>query len=59
MQKEISEDITEIEKKYPMTYAVLDNAADRILSWNNVTNQAKTRKQVEIAKVLMALMKTL
>ncbi len=49
----------DVEQRYPMTYAVLRNAADRISNWKNVTPQAKTRKRVEIAKVVVALSNTL
>ena len=48
-----------IEQKYPMTFAVLRNAGKRIMDWKNVTPQAKTRKRVEIAKVIVALMETM
>ena len=48
-----------VEQRYPMTYAVLRNAIDRIASWKNVTPQAKTRKQAEIAVVIVALLNTL
>lgn len=49
----------EVEQRYPMTYSVLRNATDRISSWKNVTPQAKTRKQAEIAVVIVALSNTL
>lgn len=48
-----------IEQKYPMTYAVLRNAADRISNWKNVTPKAKLRKEIEIANVVTALISTL
>ena len=48
-----------VEQRYPITMAVLRNAADRITNWKNVTLQAKTRKRVEIAKVVVALSNTL
>ncbi len=41
-----------VEQRYPMTFAVLRNAGKRIMDWKNVTPQAKTRKRVEIAKVM-------
>lgn len=49
----------DVEQRYPMTFAVLRNAADRISNWKNVTPQAKTRKRIEIAKVVVALINTL
>jgi hypothetical protein len=49
----------DIQKRYPMTYAVLRNAADRITNWKNVTKQAKTRKRMEIANIVIALSNTL
>lgn len=49
----------DIQKRYPITWAVLRNASDRITNWKNVTLQAKTRKRVEIAKVVVALSNTL
>ncbi len=48
-----------VEQRYPITMAVLINAADRITNWKNVTPQAKTRKQSEIAVVIVALSNTL
>lgn len=48
-----------IEQRYPITWAVLRNAADRITNWKNVTPQAKTRKRMEIARVVVALSNTL
>ena len=48
-----------VEQRYPITMAVLRNAIDRIAGWKNVTPQAKTRKQVEIAVVIVALSNTL
>ena len=48
-----------VEQRYPMTFAVLRNAIDRIAGWKNVTPQAKTRKQCEIACVIVALSNTL
>lgn len=48
-----------VEQRYPITVAVLRNAADRITNWKNVTPQAKTRKRMEIAKVVVALSNTL
>lgn len=48
-----------VEQRYPITMAVLINAADRITNWKNVTPQAKTRKQAEIAGVIVALSNTL
>mgnify|MGYP007007162279 CR=1 FL=1 len=48
-----------VEQRYPITMAVLRNAIDRIASWKNVTPQAKTRKQSEIAVVIVALSNTL
>lgn len=48
----------DIQKRYPMTYAVLRNAADRITKWRNVTKQAKTRKRMEIANIVIALSNT-
>lgn len=48
-----------VEQRYPITWAVLRNASDRITNWKNVTLQAKTRKRVEIAKVVVALSNTL
>ena len=49
----------DVEQRYPITWAVLRNAMDRMASWKNVTPQAKTRKQVEIARVIVALSNTL
>lgn len=49
----------DVEQRYPMTYAVLRNAIDRIASWKNVTQHAKTRKMSEIAVVIVALSNTL
>lgn len=49
----------DIQKRYPITWAVLRNAADRITNWKNVTPQAKTRKRMEIAVVIVALSNTL
>ena len=48
-----------VEQRYPITMAVLRNAIDRIAGWKNVTPQAKTRKQAEIAVVIVALSNTL
>lgn len=48
-----------IEQKYPMTYAVLRNAAERISNWKNVTPMAKIRKEIEIHNVVIALVRTL
>ena len=48
-----------VEQRYPITMALLRNAADRITNWKNVTLLAKTRKRVEIAKVVVALSNTL
>lgn len=48
-----------IEQKYPMTYAILRNAADRISNWKNVTPYAKIRKEIEINNVVIALVRTL
>lgn len=48
-----------VEQRYPMTFAVLRNAIDRIASWKNVTQHAKTRKVSEIAVVIVALSNTL
>ena len=48
-----------IEQKYPMTYAILRNAADRIFNWKNVTPMAKIRKEIEINNVVIALVRTL
>lgn len=48
-----------VEQRYPMTYAVLRNAADRITNWKNVTKQAKTRKRMEIVNIVIALSNTL
>lgn len=48
-----------VEQRYPITWAVLRNAADRITNWKNVTPQAKTRKRLEIAVVIVALSNTL
>ena len=48
-----------IEHKYPMTYAVPRNAADRISNWKNVTPMAKIRKEIEINNVVIALIRTL
>lgn len=48
-----------IEQRYPITWAVLRNAMDRIAGWKNVTPQAKTRKRMEIARVVVALSNTL
>lgn len=48
-----------VEQRYPITMAVLRNAIDRIAGWKNVTPQAKTRKQAEIAGVIVALSNTL
>lgn len=48
-----------IEQKYPMTYAILRNAADRISNWKNVTPMAKIRKEIEINNVITALVRTL
>ena len=48
-----------VEQRYPITMAVLRNAIDRIAGWKNVTPQAKTRKQAEIACVIVALSNTL
>lgn len=48
-----------IEQRYPITWAVLRKAIDRIAGWKNVTPQAKTRKQAEIAGVIVALSNTL
>ncbi|WP_418467243.1 hypothetical protein [Faecalibacillus faecis] len=48
-----------IEQRYPITWAILRNAIDRIARWKNVTPQAKTRKQAEIAVVIVALSNTL
>lgn len=48
-----------IEQKYPMTYAILRNAADRISNWKNVTPMAKIRKEIEINNVVIALVRTL
>ena len=48
-----------VEQRYPITWAVLRNAIDRIAGWKNVTPQAKTRKQAEIAVVIVALSNTL
>ena len=48
-----------VEQRYPITMAVLRNAADRITNWKNVTPQAKLRKQCEIARVVFALSNTL
>lgn len=52
-------EMEDVEQRYPITMAVLRNAADRITNWKNVTLQAKTRKRVEIAKVVVALSNTL
>lgn len=49
----------DVEQRYPMTFAVLRNAADRISNWKNVTPKAKTRKRIEITKVVVALINTL
>ncbi len=49
----------DVEQRYPITFAVLRNAIDRIASWKNVTPQAKIRKQAEIAVVIVALSNTL
>ena len=49
----------DIQKRYPMTFAVLRNAIDRVASWKNVTQHAKTRKISEIAVVIVALSNTL
>ena len=48
-----------VEQRYPITMAVLKNAIYRIAGWKNVTPQAKTRKQAEIAVVIVALSNTL
>ena len=48
-----------VEQRYPITMAVLRNAADRITNWKNVTPQAKTRKRLGIAVVIVALSNTL
>lgn len=48
-----------VEQRYPITMGVLRNAMDRIAGWKNVTPQAKTRKQAEIAGVIVALSNTL
>lgn len=48
-----------IEQKYPMTYAVLRNVAERISNWKNVTPMAKIRKEIEIHNVVTALISTL
>ena len=44
-----------VEQRYPITMGVLRNAMDRMAGWKNVTPQAKTRKQAEIAGVIVAL----
>lgn len=49
----------DFQKRYPITWAVLRNAIDRIAGWKNVTYQAKLRKQCEIAYVITALSNTL
>ena len=49
----------DLQKRYPITWAVLRNAIDRIAGWKNVTPQAKLRKQCEIARVVIALSNTL
>ena len=49
----------DFQKRYPITWAVLRNAADRISSWKNVTPQAKKEKRMEIARVVVALSNTL
>lgn len=48
-----------VEQRYPITMGVLRNAMDRMAGWKNVTPQAKTRKQAEIAGVIVALSNTL
>lgn len=48
-----------VEQRYSITMAVLRNAIDRIANWKNVTSKAKTRKQSEIAVVIVALSNTL
>lgn len=48
-----------IEQKYPLTYAALRNAADRISNWEQLTPEAKLRKEIEIANVVTALISTL
>lgn len=48
-----------VEQRYPITMAILRNAIDRIAGWKNVTSQAKTRKQAEIACIIVALSNTL
>ena len=48
-----------IEQRYPITWAILRNAIDWIARWKNVTPQTKTRKQAEIAVVIVALSNTL
>ena len=47
------------EEKYPMSHAVLRNAAERISNWKNVTPMAKIRKEIEIHNVVIALVRTL
>ena len=48
-----------VEQRYPITFTVLRNAADRITNWKNVTKQVKTRKRMEIANIVIALSNTL
>lgn len=48
-----------VEQRYPITMGALRNAMDRMAGWKNVTPQAKTRKQAEIAGVIVALSNTL
>ena len=49
----------DIQKRYPITWAVLRNVSNRITNWKSVTKQAKTRKRMEIANVVIALSNTL
>ena len=49
----------DLQKRYPITWAVLRNAIDRIAGWKNITPQAKTRKHAECAGVIVALSNTL
>lgn len=52
-------ELLNVEQRYPITWAVLRNAIDRVAGWKNVTPQAKIRKQAEIAGVIVALSNTL
>ena len=43
----------DLQKRYPITWAVLRNAIDRIAGWKNVTPQAKQESKRKLRALLL------